>query len=173
MASSKLYQAYEEQNLDLVDMNDVKFLPFSPNGPLCLGTMHLNSCTAVAIVSRSGAILAHIAPRSPNGDPNEATGDEHARMMMSRMRQVLAQNRNHFSNQGTYSVVMYAMYQGEVALYDQVRNIAGKLQSWNLPPRYAEYEVRPAYLCGPAKGTVMVDARGQVPVVWLEDARVA
>ncbi len=175
--TSVLHQAYQTQDLSMVPMDRVKFLSFTTgNQPRCLGTMNLNSCTAVAIVSRSGAILAHIAPRPSDGDPMQATGDMHVRRMMHKMMELLMAHRSHFSNsnQGIYSVVVYGMYMGEIALYDQVMKIGGRLQAWGFPPRYVPYQVLEPYEGrGAAKGTVLVDGRNQVPVVWVEDNLVA
>lgn len=173
MAPSLLEQAQRLGFLELVDMDVVKVLPFGTSGPKCLGANDLSSCTVVAIVSRAGAILAHIAPRQPDGDPYEASGDDHAVMMMDCMKSALKQHQNRFHDQGAYSIVIYGVYQGAVALEDQVGIISRRLASWGLPPRYVGYEVLPASQRGPAGGTVLVDGRGSRPVVWVEDRRVA
>ncbi len=110
----------------------------------------------------------------------QATGDMHARTMMQKIMELLMAHRNHFSisnsnsGQRIYSVVVYGMYMGEIALYDQVMKIGGRLQAWGFPPTYVPYRIlEPHEGRGPAKGTVLVDGRNEEPVVWVEDKLVA
>ena len=55
----------------LVPMNQVRCCRWGPNLRF-LATEGLNGCTAVAIYSQHGGVLAHIAPRTANttGDQN-------------------------------------------------------------------------------------------------------
>ncbi|KAF6230688.1 hypothetical protein HO173_011040 [Letharia columbiana] len=151
-------------------MDQVGFLRFTANGKSCLGTSDLNSCTAVAIVSSKAAILAHIAPRPSDRNKSQATGDDHVKAKMKEVRDLLVEHQSDFTNQGSDGVLVYAVYQGKVALEDQVKIIGAQLNAWKLPTTPVRYQVLEAKQDrGPAKGTVLIDARGQKPVVWVED----
>ena len=173
MASHKIGRALQQGVCQLVYMNEVKFRRFGLGGPGCLGTMDLNGCTGVAIVSSAGAILAHISPRAPYGDPEEATGDAHAIEMMSIMRAHFNSRRTSFGNSETYCVVIYGVFEGEVAMPDQIQIISEELQSWGITPKYVPYAVAWAYQRGPAAGTVLIDGQYEPPAVFVEDVQVA
>lgn len=173
MAFYKIGQALQQGVCQLVYMNDVKFRRFGLGGSGCLGTMDLNGCTAVAIVSSAGAILAHISPRAPDGNPEEATGDAHAMVMMNRMHAHFNMRRTSFGNSETYAVVIYGVFEGEVAMPGQIQIISEQLQSWGITPKYVPYAVAWAYQRGPAAGTVLIDGRYEPPAVFVEDVQVA
>lgn len=167
MAPCFIVQALQNRMCELVDMNEIKFHRFTATR-CCLGTMNLNGCTAVLILSPTAAMLAHISPRPSGEDPYEATGDDHVSKMMNRMNVGFNEQQHSFS-QGAYSIVIYAEFRGEVALYDQAMIISERLRSWGIAPQYVPYEVMPASQHRGAKGTVLVDGRGQLPVVYVED----
>ena len=171
--ASKLQEALQHGGCDLVGLDNMKFRQFGLGGPGSLGAMNLNGGTAVAIVSEAGAILAHISPRAAFSDPQQATGDDHALEMMRHVRRLFEIHRRSFDNQGTYSVVIYGMYGGEVALPDQLRIISDGLMIWGITPRHAPYEVTPANQRGPAAGTVLIDGRYGHPALYVEDVQVA
>jgi len=58
---SIFYNAIAERRTREVHMNDVAFTPFA-GAIRAIGTQNLNGCTAVALFSPYGAILAHITP---------------------------------------------------------------------------------------------------------------
>lgn len=174
MAPSKLDIARGQGGkLQVVKMNSVEYMRFQPGGKIFLGTEDLNGCTAVVIVSKNAAILAHISPRPSGQNTNQATGDTHVKAKMQQLRNLLGQHLNDFK-QGTGGVVVYAVYMGEVALRDQKDIIEAQFKSWKLPFQSASYPVlQPGAPRPPAKGTVLVDAGGEAPVVWVEDKAVA
>lgn len=171
--ASKLEEASQNGGCALVEMDDIKFRRFRSGGPGSLGTMNLNGGTAIAIVSEAGAILAHIMPRLAFDNPKKATGDDHVMEMMTKVQHFLNMRRTAFIDRGTYSVVIYGMYEGEVALPDQLQIISDGLESWGITAKYVSYEVTPAYQRGPAAGTVLVDGRYEQAALYVEDVRVA
>ncbi|KAL9123525.1 MAG: hypothetical protein Q9217_007045 [Psora testacea] len=174
MATSKLDDARRRgKQLQVVKMNKVEYMRFQPGGKIFLGTEDLNGCTAVVIVSKNAAILGHISPRPSEQNTNQATGDAHVEAKMQELRTLLGQHLNEFK-QGTGGVVVYAIYMGEVALKDQKSIIEAHFKSLKLPFQSASYPVlKPGQLRPPGKGTVIVDAGGEAPVVWVEDKPVA
>lgn len=154
-------------------MNNVEYLRFQPGGKIFLGTEDLNGCTAVVIVSKNAAILGHISPRPSGQSIGQATGDAHMRAKMQELPILLSQHLSEFK-QGTGGVVVYAIYMGAVALNDQKKLIEDPFKSWKLPFESVSFPVlKPGQPRPPAKGTVLIDAGGEAPVVWVEDMLVA
>lgn len=60
-----LSTAIGERRAYNVKMNEVKFLAFGDGGLTSIGAGYLNGCSVVMMVSKRGAILAHIPPRPP------------------------------------------------------------------------------------------------------------
>ena len=173
MAPSKLDIARQDNQLQVVKMNNIGYMRFQSGGKTFLGTEDLNGCTVVVIVSKDAAILGHISPRPSEQNTSEATGDAHVRSKMQELRTLLGQHLSDFK-QGTGGIVVYAIYMGEIALTDQKKIIEDQFKSWKLPFKSVSYPVlklevpRP-----PAKGTVLIDAGGEAPVIWVEDKAVA
>lgn len=170
MASNKLEESRRRGDLQVVGMDQVGFLRFKTNGKYCLGTANLNSCTAVTIVSRNAAVLAHIAPRPSSENKDEATGDNYVKAKMKEVTSLLEKHQSDFNNQAPGGVVVYAVYNGKVALEDQIKIIGAHLKALKLPVKTVPYKVLEAGDSrSPGKGTVLVDARGKTPAVWVED----
>lgn len=173
MAPSKLDIAREDNKLQVVKMNNIGYMRFQSGGKTFLGTEDLNGCTVVVIVSKDAAILGHISPRPSGQNTSEATGDAHVRSKMQELRTLLGQHLSDFK-QGTGGIVVYAIYMGKFALTDQKKIIEDQFKSWKLPFKSVSYPVlKPEVLRPPAKGTVLIDAGGEAPVIWVEDKAVA
>lgn len=171
MPSSRLQQAQAQGRLQRVPMDDVGFLKFSKDGNQYLGTAGLNSCAAVVIVSQKAAILAHIAPRPSAQNIDKATGDAHVKTKLSEVKRLLDQHANEFYGQQAGCVVAYAVYQGKVALESQVQIIGALLTKWQFPTNPIPYYVMDSKeIKDSANGTVLIDATGKVPAVYVEDA---
>ncbi|KAL9103919.1 MAG: hypothetical protein Q9163_001067 [Psora crenata] len=171
-ARSKLDEARIQNELQVVKMDEVGYPRFRP-GKSCLGTEDLNSCTAVIVVSKAAAILAHIPPRPPSPSSDRATGDDHAKTKMNELSVLLRQHLSDFK-EGPGGVIVYAVYEGEVALKDQKTIIEAQFAAWKLPSKTATYQVlgrKENRTVG--KGTVLIDARKGLPIVWVEDKHVA
>jgi hypothetical protein len=153
-----------------VRMNEAKIGLFHSGPYKCIGTQHLNGCTAVTIVSPYAAILAHIAPRDPRADPRDFNaGDNNCRAKMNEVIALYRQNIRLFPpNVPTW--IISAMYRGEPALPDQRRIIEERLQQEGLVYANTMYLVLDStHPRGPEKGTVLVDARrGEQPIIYVE-----
>ena len=87
----------------------------------CLGTWDLNSCHAVAIVSQSAAILAHISPRPFTSTPDQTnTSDAWIQYKVNQILQLFTLKRNDFQNPGSSGIVIHGIYNGESILQHQV-----------------------------------------------------
>ncbi|KAF2214333.1 hypothetical protein CERZMDRAFT_83049 [Cercospora zeae-maydis SCOH1-5] len=102
-----------------------------------LATEYLNGCTAVAIVSEYGGILAHIAPRT-----STTTGDQNVRDLMTQVVHHFTTGRNAGLFPSATAVVLAAVYENEIALPDAVEFIRRVLERLDLPIRYQKYRVR-------------------------------
>ena len=165
-------QAVVDRHAIEVHMDEVMFVDFARGSIRCVGTAQLNGCTAVAIASPYGAILAHIPPH-PNRDRNNPyAGDNHVEEKMKEFVSLYRQFQSYFPA-GMSTWVVSPMYQGEIALPDQRDIIERKLQEVGLAPGDSTYfVVRSTDPRGPGKGTVLIDAREEVPIIYVEDRRV-
>ncbi|KAL9100959.1 MAG: hypothetical protein Q9163_003723 [Psora crenata] len=175
MAPSKLQNARSEKKLQLVDMNQVKYLRFDPKTRICLETEHLNSCTAVVILSKNAAILGHFAPRPAPANANTAVGDAHIKAKMNELRTLLGQHLQDFVQKpGSTSIVVYAVYMGATALQSQRDIIESQLKSWKMQFKSVPYPVLDSdQPREPAKGTVLIVPIDGGAEVYIEDKRVA
>ena len=66
MAATRL-QEMQNRNLlkTIVQINDLDIVRYGEVGKYCLATKDLNSCHAVAIISKKAAILPHTASLAP------------------------------------------------------------------------------------------------------------
>lgn len=121
--------SYASGDLRLVDMNEVRFLPFdrSRRRERCIGTANLNSCTGVVIVCPAGVIMGHIAPYSDRELENPM---HHVHQMMDMMENYYRTTRGlSFRNVRPHAFLVYAIHEGEVALPDQVDAIQRRIES--------------------------------------------
>ncbi|KAL9131343.1 MAG: hypothetical protein Q9217_000722 [Psora testacea] len=171
MATSRLQKARDKDQLQLVQMNQAKYLRFEPKAKTCLGTENLNACTAVVIVSRYAAILGHFSPRPSAADANTATGDAHIKTKMDELHTLLAQHLgNSAQKPSSISIVVYAVYMGTTALQNQKELIEAQLKVWKMPFISIPYQVlENRERRGPAKGTVLIDPRDGATGVYVED----
>ena len=155
-------------------MNQVKYLRFDPKTRICLGTEHLNPCTAVVILSKNAAILGHFPPRPASASANTAAGDAHIKAKMNELRALLGQHLQEFAQKpGSTGIVAYAVYKGETALQSQKDIIESQLTSWKMQVKSVPYPVlnsdQPR---AAAQGTVLIVPIDGGAEVYVEDKRV-
>ncbi|TAQ86989.1 hypothetical protein B7494_g4696 [Chlorociboria aeruginascens] len=150
-------------------MNKVKFLAFRKSKVSSIGTANLNGCSAVMIVSRYGAILAHIPPRPPNSDPNDRhAGDRNTRARMDEVK-ALYTKHNKFFPAGTNSWVACAVYRGQLALPDQEKILQDGLDGLGFKQPFVTYVAGLEESSFTGQGTVFIDGSKAMPVVYVED----
>ena len=162
---------------NMVAMNAYDIVCFGNRGKYSLATENLNSCHAIIIVSKKAAILAHIAPHSPDNIrsqyPTSALWISHK---IDQVVQCFNNNKSNFENQGPGGIVVYGILNKEVALPDQLKLILGTIQSkMQISPQGASYKILEAGAPrGPNKGVVLIEgiAANQLPRVWVEDREI-
>lgn len=163
--------AYRNGEIMVVGMDEVLFNDFRSRR--CLGTEDLNSCSVAMIVSEYGAILAHIAPRSPTAGISDMEAG--TRFMKRKMDEVVALYHNYqkYFPAEKVSCVVTALYRGEVALPDQEHIMAEKLRDVGLDPVVRHYHVSRSTF-SPPTGTVLIDARDErgMPRVYIADQEI-
>lgn len=171
MAASRFEQACAAQEVFLVSINKAGVTPFQLTDIRCLGATDLNGSTVVVIISPWGAAMANIGPRPSLQNEDQATGDSWVHRAMGTLNTLRQLHSNLFGpDVSVYGVLVQAIYQGELALPDQVRIIRNQLESWNIPTHYGQYQVQPSSQPRePGQGTVLVDGRDGYPSVWAND----
>ena len=134
----------------MVPMGGVHFLDFAEKA--AIGTEHLGSCSVVVIASELGAILAHIAPQ-PGATNDPFAGDTNVRSAMHQIDTLYQNKRSYFPS--TATIVVCALFRGEVALPNQLDIMMASLRGLGLDPRGISYDV-PGDPTIRGKGTVMV-----------------
>lgn len=177
MAAAKLQQVRARNILKTtVPMIHHDIIRFGEDGMWCIATVDLNACHAVIIVSKKAAILTHIAPLPPEAIRDKyPTSEDWIKDMMTRVISCFIANKQYFEHQGLGGIVIYGVYNKEIALADQVKLLAATVQkivgSNTRPVAYnviGSSEPRNA-----DKGIVLVDGSqpAQPPVIWVEDKR--
>ncbi|GKZ37206.1 hypothetical protein AbraIFM66950_008663 [Aspergillus brasiliensis] len=173
MSTSIFVQAMADGEAVEVHMNKADFVSFA-DGQLkrSIGTRNLNSCTAVALVSKKGAMLAHITPLpGPTNDPD--AGENHVRERMTEFLDLyVAQKDFRLSPDVKKSGVVCGIYMGQVALPDQVIFIESVLLENledNPRPKLIPYSIDLGGHSRAAEGTVFIDGRHPTPKVYVED----
>ncbi|GLA56296.1 hypothetical protein AnigIFM63604_007525 [Aspergillus niger] len=121
------------------------------------------------MATTKGAVLAHIPPLpGPTTDPNASIN--HTRELMTTF---LGKCQEKFKGpELKNSVLVYAMFQGQVAMPEQ-RDFIHSIFLENLEedqfPREYNYNVHPAGHLNPASGTVFIDGRGDKPKLYVEN----
>ncbi|KAM3417755.1 hypothetical protein BST61_g5986 [Cercospora zeina] len=128
-----------------VTQNDVQMVDWPPVSHVrYLVTAHLNSCTAIAIVSPQAAILAHIAAL-PDGTteirPGTNPGPAHVQSLLNRMMQLYNANRAKFNPAQTF--VIAGIWNQQPAMEDGIRLVHRALQSLGLSTTWKNYPVLP------------------------------
>nr|POF12720.1 hypothetical protein CFP56_09872 [Quercus suber] len=169
-----LAQALDRGMVELVRINEVKFLPFAqraPGYPVSLGVRGLSACSVVIVVSEHGAIVAHIGPDVPGATAT----DSFIRLASSKMDQLVTlyqQHRNYFVAPNN-AYIIYATFQDRPTSPEKTTIIRQRLRELDLSiVKDCSYERSAASLIdgsGP-EGTVWVIKRhGSSPAVFLED----
>ncbi len=152
-----------------VQMDEVKFIPFKQTAVSCAGTANLGGCSVVMIVSPLAAIVAHIPPH-PNTDwNNPAAADNHIRQKMEEVSALYRNFEKYFPADRTTWVVS-AMLEGDVVLPGQRDIMEQTLRRLSLSPTRLVYAaLRSQDARFPGQGTVFIDGRGNIPLVYVED----
>lgn len=131
-----------------VPQNDVQMVSWPPETQVrFLVTGHLNSCTAVAIISPKAAILAHIAPL-PNDTTNDhlranpRLGEQHVTYMMQRLAALYSGNLSKFERRETYIVA--GIYSNRPSMESGIQIINNGLRILGLRPDWKQYDVLPS-----------------------------
>lgn len=171
MAPGMLQIAREKGELQIVSMNEIGYLHFEPNSDMCLGTKDLNSCTAIAIISKDAAILGHFSPRPASANENIAAGDAYIELKLQELRTLLGQHLSEFTQTpASAGLVAYAVYEGATALQSQRDLIESQLKAWKMLFTFIPYQVFGEHEPrGPAKGTVLIVPGDNGPTVYVED----
>lgn len=163
---SQFQVALSQQSAWEVGMNQVIFAPFQGRRR-AVGTRNLNGCTAVAIFSQHGAIMAHIPPMPyPTSDPN--VGMQNLERLMNQLISLYRTHASAFPTGGT-SLVVGAYYQNSAALPHHLERIRTILSGDRLIPLLRMYNVTLGGHQGPAQGTVFIDASSGQAAVYVED----
>ena len=174
MSQSLLAQSVAQCTAYEVVLNEIAFLPFGAYGLTSIGTANMNGCSAVVVLSKLGAILAHIAPLPHDHVGNPEAGDEHAQSKMDLLKSIYRSNEQYFPP-GSAGWVVCAMFEGVVALPDQQRIFQRALSDLNLPCSLKTYTVAATRACSgtsPGHGTVFIQENGNNPRVYIEDVEV-
>ncbi|KAL8838114.1 MAG: hypothetical protein Q9170_002255 [Blastenia crenularia] len=175
MAAAQLKKVQDSGQLKrLVEMDDYDIVIFGRERKTCLATEDLNSCHAVIIVSKKAAVLAHIAPHAPAEIRHQYPTALHwTQTMIDRVVSCVQANKSHFEDPGSGGIVVYGVYQGEIALPDQVKLLAANIEKvLRLQARPFRYQVPGTP--GPNKGIVIIegDPMGQSPTLWVEEYKI-
>ena len=163
-----------------VPMNENDIVIFGEEGKFSLATVDLNSCHAVAIVSKKAAILAHIAPLPPfkPNEPSQSFFSSEAwiKYKLDEVIQRFEDNRVNFENQGSVDVLVFELWKGEIALPDQVEYIAANIEkvtevAVTTKPYHVLEDTEPRTF---NKCVVIIEglAIGHLPRVWVEDDQI-
>lgn len=125
-----------------------------------LATEGLNSCTAVAVISEWGGILAHVGP-----------GDDNVRNLMQEVVKQYRVGEQHGLFPPAAGVVIAAVYRERLALRDAVTTMRKILEKLGLSVRYEEYRVREQGEARPTgQYSLIIHGRsGLKPQVYFDD----
>jgi hypothetical protein len=152
----------------LVPMGGVQFASFQQTR--AIGTRGLGSCSVVGVVSKYGAILAHIPPLHEQPSDNPYAGDDNVLTMMRQVRGMYDYYKQHNFFPDTNTYVICAFFQGQIALPDQMEIMELALQELGPSPTILTYNV-PVDRNRTGHGTVVIlsDQEELQPVVYVED----
>ncbi|PWY71115.1 hypothetical protein BO94DRAFT_628181 [Aspergillus sclerotioniger CBS 115572] len=150
-------------------MNGIGFVSFVDTGLKAIGTQDLNSCMAVIMATSKGAVLAHISPLpGPTTDPDASIN--HTRNMMADFWGKCQENLK--GTELRNSVLVYAMFQGQVAMPEQrdyIHNVLLENMDEDQFPREYSYTVHLGGHIDLAQDTVFIDGRGDKPRLFVEN----
>jgi hypothetical protein len=167
-----LARAVDADIIDLVGINEVKFLRFhQQSSPFSsLGVKGLSACSVMIYASESGAIVAHIGPNILGSqDPHSPLTLAHGKM--NEVDSFCNENRDCFSG-GSRSRIIFATFQGNITSLEQVQVMEGRVRQLpGVDSASFKYERRdPTEITdrGPY-GTVWIDARAaDFPRIYVE-----
>ncbi|GKZ27221.1 hypothetical protein AbraIFM66951_004588 [Aspergillus brasiliensis] len=140
----------------VVPMNAVRVV--SLDEMFAVGTKGLGACSAIIIASLHGAIVAHIPPRPTPSMSDPSAGDNNIRRLMAEVTTLYMCHRDEYFSSPTDTVIVWALYQGAIALPDQVQIMHSALE--RLGPSVETYEV-PGNGSNAGQGTVLaIGSRG-------------
>ncbi|KAI9836893.1 MAG: hypothetical protein M1819_001058 [Sarea resinae] len=138
-----------------VAAGDFDVLAYGEDGATCIGTQHLDGCSAIMIISQRGALLALIPPY------------------------IFRDQERMLDVANLYNACYLQYFMGPVkayvfsAIHDGLEAVAGQgpiidytLRRIGLFPHHCVYRTDSQPFTG--RGTVFVDGRGAVPLVYLE-----
>jgi hypothetical protein len=134
---------------------------------IAIGTSRLGSCSVVVIASEYGAILAHIPPHPDDGSRDPFAGDNNASYMMAEVAQLFHRYGNFFPQ--PEAVVVYAWYNGAVALPDQVDIMYSSLREMGLNPVFRTYRVPARHFQGSRTVVAIRDGNQRRVRIYVED----
>jgi hypothetical protein len=169
MATGVFQQVQDLRQTESVGMDEVRLLVFGHQGKFVLLTEDLNGCSGVVILSQAAAILAHIPPR-PNEDLQDPyAGEKNVERRMGEVVALFRTYRTYFTTANDMLVIS-AMYQGQTALPHQKVMIERFLQQMGLTYANKTYVVlKPGEPRSSSHGTIVIDARGERPMVYVDD----
>ncbi|GKZ76113.1 hypothetical protein AnigIFM56816_005088 [Aspergillus niger] len=151
----------------VVPMNVVRVV--SLHEMFAIGTEGLGACSAIVIASSHGAIVAHIPPRPTASASDPYAGDNNVRRLMAEVTTLYMRYRDEYFASHTDTVIVCALYQGAIALPDQVQIMHSALR--RLGPSVWTYDV-PGNYTNPGQGTVLaIGSRGLASLGLLNDGR--
>src|SRR5271155_1658191 len=169
MSTGVFQQVQDLRQTESVRMDEVRLLVFGHQGKFVLLTEDLNGCSGVVIFSQAAAILAHIPPR-PNADLQDPyAGEKNVQRRMGEVVALFRTYRTYFTTAND-KLVISAMYQGQTALPHQKVMIERSLQQMGLTYANKTYVVlKPGEPRSNSHGTIVIDARGGRPMVYIDD----
>lgn len=132
-----------------------------------IGTRNLNGCTVVVIVSSHAAIMAHIAPNSPAGQPG--AGMAHVSAILQQASALYTQYKPYFPATSTSCVISASFSNGIVPLDDQRDLIVSKLAQQGLTVSATTYQVPISSVSGPARGMAFLNNSSGRSTLYLAD----
>lgn len=167
----------DQDRIVRVEVNDVRMAVWPPNQTTqFLVTANLNACTAIAIISPTAGILAHIPPLPTNiseetlrENPNIGMWNVHR--LVASLHNIYTANIAHFRDSRTF--VVAGIFRQEPAMADAIRHINTYLQNLSLPVTWRSYPVvetgnRPE---GFTSVVIWAETEGEMPAVFINDAR--
>lgn len=128
----------------MVEMDECRFHICDEKTPF-VGTQDLNGCFAVVVISEAtkAVLFAHIAPRLGTDDATDTgSGKRHTYRMMSQVVDKYRSQEASFPT-GSVSWTVFARYQGEVALRDNLNIVRQALHTLGLPEATSGYDILP------------------------------
>ena len=139
-ASGLLAQWERAGQVIMVPMGMVQFVSFQQKP--AVGTRDLGSCSVVVIMSKHGAILAHIPPLPPQQSKDLHAGDNNVRLMMIQVKTLYEHHKTHHFPEAE-TVVACAQFRGAVALPDQLVIMQENLRELGHNPTIRTYKEPP------------------------------